>query len=339
MHLIEKIWAGDSAANRAGRGALAPLEAIYRSAMAVRDELFDRGILSVTPSSIGVVSVGNLTVGGTGKTPVSAWIARRLSEIGREPAIILRGYRDDEPIVHARLNPGIRVVVDRDRARGIAKAAVGGADAAVLDDAFQHRGAQRNLDIVLVSADDWADRQHVLPAGPYRESPDALRRASIVVITAKAVPPGRIETVGQWVNAVAPGKPIAVMRLVHSGLVCETPPGKRLPMSSISGKRVLAIAAVGNPGAFFRQIEAHGASVVQLRFPDHHAFSSEDVRRAAALARGSDFVLCTLKDAVKLAPIWPASEAPLWYVSLSVEVESGEVILDEMLRRLPGRGG
>jgi len=339
MRLTEKLWAGESTGHRVARGALFPLELIYRSLMAVRSELYDRGGLAVKPSAIAVVSVGNLTVGGTGKTPVSAWIAARLVEIGRKPAIVLRGYGDDEPIVHARLNPGIPVVVDRDRARGIARAAASGADVTVLDDAFQHRGAARNLDIVLVSADDWSAGAHVLPAGPYRESPEGLRRATLVVVTAKAAPPGRIEAVEQWIKSVAPRTPIAVARLTHSGLMRETPRGDELPMSAASGKRVLAIAAVGNPGAFFRQLEAAGASVVPLRFPDHHAFTSEDVRRAASLSRGIDMVVCTLKDAVKLAPIWPASEPPLWYVSLSVEVERGEAALDDMLRRLPARGG
>jgi tetraacyldisaccharide 4'-kinase len=340
VRLIEKLWTGDSGAHRIGRAALTPLEAIYRSAMAARDGLFERGIFSVAPSPIAVVSVGNLTVGGTGKTPVSAWLAGRLAEQGRKPAIVLRGYGDDEPIVHARLNPGIPVIVDRNRVRGIAEAAANGADVAVLDDAFQHRKAHRDVDILLVSADSWMKEQRVLPAGPYRESAGGLARASIVVITTKAAGMDRVAEVAEWVREVGPDKPVVVLRLAHSHLVREIPPPEAfLPLGALSGKRVLAIAAVGNPGAFFRQIEANKVTVVQLPFPDHHAFTTQDAANAVALAHGVDYVVCTLKDAVKLAPIWPATAAPLWYVSLSVEVESGEAAIDDMLRRLPGRGG
>jgi tetraacyldisaccharide 4'-kinase len=336
MRLIERVWAGDTAVHRIARTALIPLEGIYRSVAAVRGELYDREIRPVTPSPIGVVSVGNLTVGGTGKTPVSSWIAARLTQMGRTPAIVLRGYGDDEPLVHARLNPGVPVVVDRDRARGVERAFEGGADCAVLDDAFQHRGAQRHVDIVLVSADDWTPTQRVLPAGPYREAPTGLRRASIVIVTAKAATPDVVDEVVTWIRSIDGAKPVATMRLALTGLAREHS-NESLPLDSLAGKRVLAIAAVGNPRAFFAQVEALGASVVPLAFPDHHAFTAEDLRKATALSAGLDLVICTLKDVVKLAPIWPATAPPLWYVSLSVEVESGLPELDSMLGRLPGR--
>lgn len=338
MRLIEKVWKGDTPGRRLGRTALYPLEGIYRSVIAVRERLFDGGLLPVTRSPIDVISVGNLTVGGTGKTPVSAWLAARLAAAGRKPAIVLRGYGDDEPIVHSRLNPGVPVVVERDRVKGIARAAAAGANVAVLDDAFQHRAAQRDADVVLVSADDWTGLQHVLPAGPYRQPAAAIKRASLAVITVKAASAAQVAAATEWVGRVAPDVPTAVLRLVHSGLAREAG-AERLPIESLSGKRVLALAAVGNPSAFFRQLEAVGAAVVPLTFPDHHAFSSADVARAVRLSRGVDYVVCTLKDAVKLAPLWPATEAPLWYVSLSVEVASGGPAIDEMLRGLPGRGG
>ena len=339
MRLIERIWTGESIRHRLLRRALAPLETLYRSVMVVRGRLFDHGVIPVRASPIGVVSVGNLTVGGTGKTPVSAWVAAQLAEMGRKPVIVLRGYGDDEPLVHARLNPAIPVIVERERVKGIAAAAHMGADAAVLDDAFQHRSAQRDLDVVLISADDWTEELHVLPAGPYREPPEGMRRASIVIVTAKAVSSERIVEVERWASSVAPGKPVAAMRLVLSGLVCESPKGESLPLEALANRRVLAVAAVGNPGAFFQQIEALGATVTPLAFADHHAFTAHDVRKILSLATGANFVVCTLKDAVKLAPIWPAGEPPLWYVSLSIEVESGATALAEMLRRLPGRGG
>src|SRR5690348_7442624 len=127
------------------------------------------------------LSVGNVTVGGTGKTPVAAWIAAELIDRGARPAIVLRGYGDDEPLVHARLNPDVPVIVAPDRLEGIARAAASGADVAVLDDAFQHRRAQRTADIVLVSAERWTRTPRLLPAGPWRESLRALRRTSMIL--------------------------------------------------------------------------------------------------------------------------------------------------------------
>ena len=336
---MHRIWNDATVAAQVGRMALAPLETVYRGVIAIRGELFDRGLVESAPSPVGVVSVGNITVGGTGKTPVSAWVAERLVSLGRKPAIVLRGYGGDEPLVHSRLNPGVPVVVDPDRVRGIRKAADDGADSVVLDDGFQHRRAARNLDFVLVSADDWSPSVRLLPAGPYRESPESLRRASAVLITAKAVSPEAVEKVGEWIAHVATGKPVAVLSLVQYDLVRADLSGETRPVSALAGKRIVAVAALGNPSAFFRQLEAAGATVIPIRFADHHPFTTEDAARAARLSRGADFVVCTLKDAVKLAPLWPATASPLWYVSLSVEVDRGGAALDEMLRRLPGRRG
>ena len=337
--MIEKLWGGTSLAHQIGRGVLSPLEGLYRAVVAARGELFDRGILGVTPSAIDVVSVGNVTVGGTGKTPVSAWIAARLVTLGRRPAIVLRGYGDDEPLVHARLNPDVPVVVDRDRARGIGRAADQGADVAVLDDGFQHRKAGRALDIVLVSADDWSGGKRMLPAGPYREPPSALRRASAVIVTSKAVPESVVEEVATWVGALAPSVAVLTVRLFPGELVRAVPPGETCSLEVLKGERILAIAAIGNPGALFRQLESLGATVIPAAYADHHAFTAGDLERISRLARGAAYIVCTLKDAVKIAPLWPASNGPLWYVSLSVEVESGGHLLDDMLRRLPGRQG
>jgi tetraacyldisaccharide 4'-kinase len=337
--MIENLWTGSSLAHRIGRVALAPLEGLYRSAVAVRGELFDRGVLKVTPSPIDVVSVGNVTVGGTGKTPVSAHIAARLAALGRKPAIVLRGYGEDEPLVHARLNPDVPVIVDPDRVRGIRSAADRGADVVVLDDAFQHRRAGRSLDLLLVSADDWTGSQRMLPAGPYRESPEAIRRASAVIVTVKAASDAAVNEVSRWVSAIAPSVPVAVARLMPADLVRVVPPGETRSVDALAAERIVAVAAVGNPGAFFRQLESLGASVIPAPFGDHHAFTAGDLERIGRLGRGASYVVCTLKDAVKIAPLWPASNGPLWYVSLSVEVESGAVLLDDLLRRLPGRQG
>jgi tetraacyldisaccharide 4'-kinase len=334
VRLIERVWFGDSAVDQAGRVLLSPLEIVYRGAVQLRSELYDSGVMKTEHAAIPVVSIGNLTVGGTGKTPVAAWIASRLAALGKSPAIVLRGYGGDEPLVHARLNPSVPVIVNADRNAGIRDAAAAGADVVVLDDAFQHRRAGRDADVVLVSADDWTRRQHLLPAGPYREPLSAIRRASLVVITRKSASDAKVEAAGNGIREAAPDLPTAVITLSPSEIVSTGGSEARLPVSALAGKSVTAVAAIGNPDAFFRQLEACGARVTRLAFPDHHSFSPADISAILRASEGGNYVLCTLKDAVKLEPLWPAGKSPLWYVSLAVNVEHGGAVIDEMLERL-----
>ncbi|HMG00753.1 MAG TPA: tetraacyldisaccharide 4'-kinase, partial [Gemmatimonadaceae bacterium] len=150
--LLEALWTGRGRRARAARALLAPAEAIYRVVVTARGALYDRRVFRAEDFSIPIVSIGNLTVGGTGKTPVAAWIASRLVAKGVTPGIVLRGYGGDEIIVHQRLNEGVPVVASADRVRGIREAIAQGVDAVVLDDAFQHRRAARDSDVVLVNA-------------------------------------------------------------------------------------------------------------------------------------------------------------------------------------------
>jgi tetraacyldisaccharide 4'-kinase len=299
--------------------------------------MYERSILKVHRSTIPVVSVGNLSVGGTGKTPFTAWMASQLAHRGARPAVVLRGYGGDEPLVHARLNPEIPVIIESRRAAGIVRAAQIGATVAVLDDAFQHRAAERETDIVLVAAEQWGRRLHVLPAGPWREPLSALNRASLVVITAKTANASRIAAVRDAVTRAAPAVPQAVARFKLSELRSETTGGekKTLPLSALSNRPVVAIGGVADPEAFFAQLTQAEAMVTPLTFPDHYQYSAHDIEHVLATVGASDaMVVCTLKDAVKLAPRWPATARPLWYVSQTLEVESGADAIDRIISRL-----
>ncbi len=333
MQIVEKLWSGNGPLDRAARIALAPAEGAYRSAVALRAAMYDAGFLRVRRSPVAAVSVGNLTVGGTGKTPVSAWLAARLARDGLTPAIVLRGYGGDEPLVHARINPDIPVIINGDRAAGIREAALAGANVVVLDDAFQHRRAARDVDIVLVSADQWTGSHRLLPAGPWREPLSGIRRASIAIITRKIAGDAQRDAVAAAIRDAAPDTPQGVVKLIPSLLV-STADGTNLPASQLEGKRVLGVAAIGYPAAFFQQLEALGAEVVHRSFPDHHAFVRADIDEIIVAGVGTDLVVCTLKDAVKLTAMWPADAPPLWYVSQSLEVESGEPAIDQLLKRL-----
>lgn len=327
---VERVWAGAGVPHRIARGALAPLALAFRGVMSVRNALYDLGVIETVVAAIPVISVGNLSVGGTGKTPMSSWIAEELLQLGERPAIVLRGYGDDEPLVHRLLNPGIPVIVSADRAAGVAEAAGNGSTIAVLDDAFQHRGVARSLDLVLVSAEDFTMRQRVLPAGPWRESLPALSRASATIITRKAATDAEVQVVTDAVRAVAPGLPIAVAAIELDALR-SLRNSDRLPLGTLAGRRILAIAAIAHPGPFIAQLEAVGAICTPRLFADHHPFSADDIASLAAQAGHHDVAVCTLKDAVKLDPRWPRAAAPAWYVSQRVVFREGGDVIRRML--------
>jgi tetraacyldisaccharide 4'-kinase len=330
---LERLWWGTDLPSRLARAALRPAEAVYASVVATRGILYDAGVLRAHPTALPAISVGNLSVGGTGKTPLASWIAARLLERGARPAIVLRGYGSDEPLVHATLTPDVPVVVAPDRVRGVAEARVMGADVAVLDDAFQHRRARRHTDLVLVSADRWHGPHRLLPAGPWREPLRALRRASVIVVTRKAASAGEADGVAHTLQRAAPDVPIAVAHLAPGELRAATGPDRR-PLRAIARTSVFAIAAIADPHAFVRQLIGVGAHVEAALFADHHAFTPAEVLRLAVAATGRDAVVCTLKDAVKLAPHWPRQAPPLWYVSQHVVIERGADALDARLEAL-----
>lgn len=333
MRAIEAAWEGASPVGVATRAALLPLAAAYRGATALRNRLYDRGILRVVAPAVPVVSVGNLAVGGAGKTPVSSWVASQLQDRGARPAIVLRGYGDDEPRVHAILHQDIPVHVNADRAAAVRAAAAGGCDVAVLDDGFQHRRIGRVEDIVLVSADTWRLPLRLLPAGPWREGTNALGRATLVMVTRKAAP---AEDADRLLRALAPltdrgegavvALPLDTLRRVRGD---ET-----LSLDALRGARVLAIAGIADPTAFAEQLRAAGAAVTLRGFPDHHVYETSDAARLARDATSFTHVVCTLKDAVKLGSLWPREAEPPWYVSQRCEIDVGGVGVSALLDRV-----
>ena len=330
---VERVWWGRGPGPALARAALLPFELLYRGVVAVRGSLYDRGLLAAHALALPALSVGNLTVGGTGKTPVAAYLAARLRERGARPAILLRGYGDDEPLVHATLNEEVPVVVGPDRVEGARQARAQGASMVVLDDAFQHRRARRDADVVLVSADRWSARQRLLPAGPWREPLGALRRATVAVVTRKAVSLDRAEEVRRSLEAAVPGLPVAVVHLAPDELRSANGP-ERLPLAALAGRTVTAIAAIGDPDAFVAQLRATGADVRPALFADHHAFTQAETMALALRAAEGQLTVCTLKDAVKLAPGWPRAAPALWYVSQRVHVERGDDVLEALLTRM-----
>jgi len=252
-----------------------------------------------------VVSVGNLAVGGTGKTPVAAWVAARLSAAGVPTALLTGSHGSDEARLHERWNPSVPVLVDRERVGAAARARAEGARAVVLDDGFQHFGLARDLDIVLLSGDDRFPGA-VLPGGPYRERPEALARADVVVVTWRGADETRARAVSEAAARYAPDALMAGLHLRPASLRSlddwsapedgeEPSDGRRAPVGA-----ALAVCGVARPETFRTAVEARvGGPVELVAFADHHAFGPGDAARIAARA-GDRPVVVTEKDAVKL---------------------------------------
>jgi len=330
---VERLWEDDGTGAAAARTALWPLELAYRAVITSRNMLYDRGVLPVHATGVPAVSIGNLSVGGTGKTPIASWWAGELLRRGARPAIVTRGYGADEPRVHAQLSADIPVIVDGNRVTGALSARRAGCDVVVFDDAFQHRRVARDVDVVLVAAERFSSHPRLLPAGPWREPLRALRRASLVIVTRKSADRDAAQRVAWELARVATDVPLALVSLALdelrslSGLTSG-------PLSMISGRRLLAVTAIGDPSSFEAQLRDAGAHVELSAFRDHHAFTHQDSEALAERGRQFDGLICTLKDAVKLAAVWPRNGPAMWYVSQRVTLEMGATFVDAAVQRL-----
>lgn len=317
---------------------LAPLEWIYRLAVAARNRAYDRNWRSSVAVAIPALGVGNLTVGGTGKTPIAAWFASEFRARGNRPGIVLRGYGADEVSVHRVLNPSVPVFASPDRVAGARRAREAGCDLVVLDDAFQHRRIRTDAHVVLIAVEEWDRRPRLLPRGPWREPPSALVRASLILLVRKTACPSRSEAIEAEVAEAAPGVPRGRLHLKIGGLARYDTSSERLedPERPSSIESPLALAGVARPETVRDQLQSAGARYETFRsFPDHHRYSPEEVRDLRAAARDGPLIM-TLKDAVKLGPaLDPTAEI---YVALQeIEWESGEDAVSALIGRVrPG---
>jgi tetraacyldisaccharide 4'-kinase len=315
------LWTSRRPDARLARLALLPVSGLWRGAMAMRGLAYRRGWIAVRDLPLPSVAVGNLTVGGSGKTPIAIWIARHYLARGLRPGILLRGYGGDEVLVHQHSAPGAVVVADPDRAAGAERALANGAEVLVLDDAYQRLDVRRDLNVLVMSAETTRAVRWPLPAGPWREGWTALDRADVVVITRKRAPlEAAFDLMRQLQSRV--DRPIAICHLAlrHlEGLVS----GTRHPAAALAGKRVVAASGIADPDAFVAQTKATGAAVQVATWKDHHDYRDEDVAWLAHAARRADHVVVTEKDAVKLRDRWPGAVPEPLVAVLDLEWEEG----------------
>jgi tetraacyldisaccharide 4'-kinase len=331
------LW-GDSRAARVARVPLIPLAGAYWAVMKLRAARDRAGAVRLP---LPTIAVGNLSVGGSGKTPLAAWIAGYSAARGHTPGVLLRGYGGDEPLVHRRLVPEAVVVANPDRVAGASAARAQGARVLVLDDAYQLLGIARDLNIAVVSAESAAGSPWPLPAGPWRERWDALGRADLIVVTRKCASAEAASALADRLHR-GKGTPVCTAWLAVSHLEGMRS-GARHELGALAGRPVVAAAGIADPASFAEQLGKAGASVQLVAYQDHHAYRPADVERLVRAAAGGDYVVVTEKDAVKLRRQWPGRAPEPLVAVLTVRWERNgralEDAVESVLRGSPSRGG
>lgn len=334
-----------SALDTFARMGLSMLVPFYRAAVAVRNFAFDTGIKKIGKVDCPVISIGNLTVGGTGKTPMVAWLVRSLLERDLDPVIVSRGYgadghgTNDEFKELKKRFPQVPHLQNRDRL-GAAKQAIDQykPDLIVLDDGFQHRRLARNFDIVLIDCRNPFGYGRLLPRGFLREPKTSLRRADAVVLTrASDVNEETRQRIRSEVYRITGQQPVAEVNFkpIH----WQASSGSTISLPELHEKSVVSFCGIGNPDGFQATLKRVGVDSNPLRFPDHHHFQSEDVRSIARQAeeQNADFVVCTMKDLVKIESAWPESACALLALVVDAQFENGESELMARILKISGK--
>ncbi len=326
------------------RGGLRVIEPFYATAMRLRNACYDRGIFTAHDLGRPTISVGNITTGGTGKTPVVQWLASQLRTRGHRPAILLRGYRstsdrpsDEAMLLEQTLNTGeqvkIPVMPNPSRVAGAATVLTDCPEVShfILDDGFQHRRAKRDFNLVLISATQPFGFGHVLPRGLLREPLSGLARADAFLITrASLVSKEAFLEIEGSLRSRHPNIP--VFRCDHVQRTIWMPgSGEMVPITELTGRRVFLTAGIGDPAGFEHhltgtfQLTGARADIVGKRWwADHHAYTSADMDwlLAAAKSAGAGMLLTTGKDWVKMRPL--GFVLPVGVVNLEIEFAQGD---------------
>lgn len=340
---------------------LIPLAEAYGQGALLREQAYRRGWLKSRRLSRPVISVGNLTVGGSGKTPLVAWIAEALLRRGYKPAILTRGYGrrrgpdvvaiepqpernidprsvGDEPALLARALPQVPIVVSADRYRaGLLAEERFGVDLHILDDGFQHLALHRDLDVVAVDVTRELSDHALLPAGRLREPCSALRRADLILLTRTELE--NPEPIERQVRAINPEAGLFRCSTVLRGLF-EAGRGEVQPPAVYKGRPLCAFCGIGNPGAFFSDLRRWGFNLsAEFAFRDHHVYGAQEMKRlvAAARAAGAVAFVTTEKDVMNLSPQWN-SELPVLACGIRLEISSAAAFEEALLAGVASPG-
>lgn len=349
------------------RGFLWAATPLYRMVVTIRNRKYDFALRQISDDQatgrgnspqqdaivnrvgVPVISIGNLTTGGTGKTPMVIWVCSQILSTGKRVAILSRGYgapvndqnlptRNDEALELDQRLPNVPHLQDADRVRS-ANIAVEEleTECLVLDDGFQHRRIARDLDVVLIDATCPFGYGYVLPRGLLREPVGSLRRADVVVITrCELADADAVESIAKRIAAVAPEVTLCRARTRPTGWLQHN--GTLAPIDVAAEVPVLVCCAIGNPESFIRTAQTCGVRIVgEILFPDHHLFSRDDMEAIVAKARSVDAtrVICTHKDLVKLG-VNAYQGVPFFALQIDIEFEHGEQTLVQRLNEAIG---
>ena len=316
-------WYGDTPPPLHARA----LAAVYGALALLRRRLFRAGVLRSQKVGVPVIVVGNVSVGGTGKTPLTIALVQRLQQLGWRPGVATRGHGrrgedkaawvdahtdpldgGDEPVLIAR-RTGVRVRVDRDRVAAARELIAAGCDVVVCDDGLQHYRLRRDVEIEVIDGRRRYGNGRLLPAGPLREPPDRGSACDFRVVN------GGDASFGEWPMQLRAESAVPLRG------------GRRRPLASFGGHRVQAVAGIGNPQRFFEMLRGFGMGVVPHAFADHHHYVASDLEFGSELP-----VLMTEKDAVKCL-----SFANEWHYSVPVAAELPDAFWVALLEKLPRR--
>lgn len=318
-----RLWYGESP----GVSVLQPFSWLYGAAVSARRKAYERGWARSHDVGRPVIVVGNLTVGGTGKTPLTIWLANHLRQYGYDVGLVSRGYGreqgglrtvtsdctwqevGDEPLILHR-RTGCMTLVASDRVAGARALAERGAKVILADDGLQHLRMRRDCEIVVVDGARGLGNGRVLPAGPLRESGSRAQAADALVVNGGAV--------GEPIRGVSPELAAVAlrMRLLASKARQVAGSGQEQPLEAFRGRPVHAVAGIGNPQRFFADLGARGLELIEHPFPDHHALAAADLDFGDGLA-----VLMTEKDAVKCRQ---AAGPRHWYVPVEADFSEAD---------------
>jgi len=318
----------------------------YELIVRARNGLYDRRVLRAHHAGVPVICIGNLTTGGTGKTPLVVWLCRHVREKGLGCAILTRGYKtqkgemSDEPALLAAQCPNVPVVVNPDRMAGAAEAINHhGAQVLVMDDGFQHRRLARDLDIIAIDATNPFGYGRVLPAGLLREPITGLERAHAAVLTrCDQVSDATLAEIEDRIREV--NRNLVVVRSNHSPVAIRTASETEIPLDQMQGERVFAFCGIGNPQAFFRTLSNLGADIVGTGvFDDHYRYTAQDMQtiREQARSRKADLALTTQKDWTKITQTEIPGPPPLLaYLAIDLKITAGGESLTALIDRVLG---
>lgn len=354
--LAREVWEGRGVRGKFLRAVFLPASCFYCFAVQIRNALFDWGWFKATRLPRPVVSVGNLTVGGTGKTPACLWLAQELKKRGFKVAILSRGYRrherkavvlrsqalngepgknddllraGDEPLMMARLY-GQNVGVCKNRSEAAEQLLQATeADVFILDDGFQHRWIDRDVDLLLLGS---ASSGWLLPVGPFREPRKNLRRADFLLETAAG---------SEWKNVIpenlraasfaAALRPLSLVGFNSHQL-------KEYPLTLLYRSKILTVTGIADPKGLYRLVyDCDGEIVNTLEFPDHHVYTTGDWQKINRMGRLVDLIITTEKDILKLQR-FPFAKDKLLALRVAMHVENGAALVDAIVRKLQPSG-